>query len=346
MLPGDRYVGCFWDMPHFYRAEIEERCTLLNKNQGFLQKTGKDALRARLLKWVDHSKMFRGPLKYVAYPDEDEDIVRVIIKDSVRTFFHEDHRKKFTEFLFAVRMEIGDYGQAMAYMAGLCLLVLDEAETVAVLRKCAKEYIPKHWAAEAVGFATNAWLIDHIMKDHEPEVHKHFNKLNFWPDTYMQKILSGLCVHVLAFDQLFLFLDAFMEQGFKWLVKFELAIIAHFREKLLSLNETDMNTLFEIMKLDSREAEPSDTYAIYERALKLDLKDSLENVDTVRMDIYNTKVGPRLAQAPKEEAFEPCGICEKNRPKWWCDDCESTLCDECLKANAGTHTADHEVEKY
>jgi len=332
-------------MPNFEKAEIDDRCTLLNKDGGFLKRTGKEALRARLLKWVDRAKMFRGPLKYVTFTDPDEDIVRVIIKDSVRTFFHEDHRKKFTEFLFAVRMELGDYGQAMSYIAGLCLLVLNEAETVAVLRKCAKEYIPKHWAAEAVGFATNAWLIDHLLKKHDPEVHAHFDKLNFWPDTYMQKILSGLCVHVLHFDQLFLFLDAFMEQGFPWLVKYELSIIAHFRAKLLAAKETDMNTLFEIMKLDAREAEPADTMAIYQRALKMDLGNLLDNIDIERMTIHEKKVAPRLKQAPKEEAFEPCGVCEKKKPKWWCDDCECTLCDDCRKTN-GCDEKKHDIERY
>ena len=244
-------------------------------------------------------------------------------------------------------MEFGDYGQSMSYVAGLCLTVLNEQETMAVLRKIAKEYIPKHWAAEAAGFATNAWLIDWVFKQRQPEIQKHFGKINFWPDTYMQKIISGLCVHVLNFDQLFDFLDAFMQEGFVWLVKFELAIVEHFREALLRCNDTQMNELFEIMRLDSRAAEPSDTKEIFNRAKRMQLGDTLDNLDIQRMQIYNEKVGPRLAKAPKEEAFEPCALCETKKPVWWCDTCEVAICSDCNNGNVGGHNKETcAVDKY
>jgi hypothetical protein len=346
LLPADRYTGPLWDMPHFEKEEIDGRCTLLNKDGGFLKSIGKEKLRERLLHWVEKAKLYSAPIRYVTFTDPDEEIVRVIIKDSVRTFFHEDHRKKFTEFLFAARMEFGDYGQAMSYVAGLCMLVLNEQETMAVLRKCAKEYIPRHWAAEAVGFVTNAWLIEWVMGIQEPEVQKHFAKINFWPDTYMQKIISGLGVHILNFNQLFDFLDAFMAEGFTWLIKYELAIIAHFRQQLLGCTGNDMSTLFEIMRLDARAAEPEDHRSIYMIAKRMDLGDALDNLDIQRMTIYNEKVAPRLAAAPKEEAFEPCAICEEKKPKWWCDECELAICDDCHTGNKGDHKDGHAVEKW
>lgn len=345
-LPADRYTGCLWDLPNFWKDEVEAKCTLLVKDCGFLKATGKDNLRKRLLRWVEISKLYSAPLKYVGYPNADEEIVRVIIKDAHRTFFNDTHRQQLVEFLWSARVEFGDYAQSMSYIAALCLLVLTEQETISILRKISKEYIPKHWAAEAVGFATNAYLIDSIFKSQQPEIHKHFDKLNFWPEIYMQKIISGLCVHVLNFDQLFDFLDAFMEGGFAWLVRYELAIVEHFRTQLLACDSSQMNTLLEIMKLDTRVAEPEDAASIYNRAKRMNLGDALNNIDIHRMTIYNEKVAPRLAKVPKEEAFEPCAICETNKIKWWCNTCELAICDKCHKEEAKSHNAACKVEKY
>jgi hypothetical protein len=52
--------------------------------------TGFEKLRERLLHWVEKAKLYSAPIRYVTFTDPDEEIVRVIIKDSVRTFFHED----------------------------------------------------------------------------------------------------------------------------------------------------------------------------------------------------------------------------------------------------------------
>lgn len=55
--------------------------------------------------------------------------------------------------------EFKAYGQAMSYLAGLCMLVLNEQEAATVIRFVATQYIRGHWAEEAVGFSTNAWVV-------------------------------------------------------------------------------------------------------------------------------------------------------------------------------------------
>ncbi|CBZ26499.1 conserved hypothetical protein [Leishmania mexicana MHOM/GT/2001/U1103] len=325
------FTGPYFDMPLFWQVEVVERAPLLNLNNGFLE-AHKDELRPRLEKWVEKAAFYRKPVQYVQIEDEDEDVVRVIIKDADRTFFHPDHRRKMVAFLNAMYHEFHAYGQAMSYLAGLCMLVLTEVETAAVIRFVATEYLKGHWAAEAVGFATSAWVVEYFMQKKQPEVAKHLEKLNFWPDTYLQKILTGLCIHVLQFNELFSFLDAFMQGGMRFLIRFCLAIVEHFRTELLAIkSSTEANELYELMRLDYRVADHEDVLAILQRAPSIDLGEDGDSIDLIRSQVYEKRIAPRLQRAPKTETFEPCEICDKKRPKWWnedlgavCDDCKAT----------------------
>lgn len=343
------YDGCLLDMPNFWQQEVVDKAPLLNKDGGFLE-ANRATIKDRLLKWHKQAGGFftSTPLTRCPIVDEDEEIARVIIKDSTRTFFGDEHRKKFSTFLHSVFREFGNYGQPMSYLAGLCLLGLTEDQTVAVLRKVNKEYIPGHWAAEATGFALNAYVAKSFIGKTFPEVIAHFDKFNFWPETYMQKILSGLCVHVLPFDLLFDFLDEFMAQGLPWLIKFEVAIVAHFHDALLSVKDaTKINDLYDIMKLDEKVCQRRDMVQILQGARRVDLGKDVENrIADARMTAYEKIIGPRLAKAPKEPTFEPCGLCEKEKPAWWCDDCGETICQNCHTNHSKGHTADHTVEKY
>ncbi|KAG5465967.1 hypothetical protein CUR178_00682 [Leishmania enriettii] len=334
------FTGPYFDMPLFWQSEVVERAPLLNLNNGFLE-AHKDELRLRLEKWVSKAAFYRKPVQYVQIEDEDEDVVRVIIKDADRTFFHPDHRRKMVAFLNAMYHEFHAYGQAMSYLAGLCMLVLTEEETAAVIRFVATEYLKGHWAAEAVGFATSAWVVEYFMQKQQPEVAKHLEKLNFWPDTYLQKILTGLCIHVLPFDELFRFLDAFMQGGMRFLIRFCLAIVEHFRTELLSIKSSaEANELYELMRLDYRVADCEDVLAILQRAPSIDLGEDGNSIDLIRSQVYEKRLAPRLQRAPKTETFEPCEICDKNRPKWW-NEGLGAVCDDCKAIHP-----DREFEKY
>lgn len=327
-------------MPNFWEQEVVERAPLLNLDYGFLERN-RDTLKQRLEQWLKGAEFYiDSPVQYVAMPDKDEYYARVIIKDAERTFFGAEHREKFYMFIYAMYFEFGSYGQAMSYLAGLCLLVLTEQQTAAILRRVAKAYIPGHWAGEAVGFATSAWVVEKIMRDEFPDVAEHFHKLNFWPDTYLQKILSGLCIHVLRFEDLFVFLDAFMKGGFVYLLKFCLSMIEHFRTHLLKVTTAErMNELYEIMRLDSRAVDRADVTKILQRAPNFPLKVGGSDLDILRSEVYQDKVAPRIARAPKTEAFEPCELCEKKRPKWWSEEI-GAVCDDCKAKNPNeTYTA-------
>lgn len=334
------FTGPYFKMPRFWQEEVVGRAPLLNLNNGFLE-AHKDELRPRLEKWVAKAGFYRKPVKYVEIEDEDEEVVRVIIKDADRTFFDPEHRAKMVAFLNAMYHEFHAYGQAMSYLAGLCMLVLTEDETAAVVRFVATEYIKGHWAAEAVGFATSAWVVEHFMQKLQPEVAKHLEALNFWPDTYLQKILTGLCIHVLQFKELFEFLDAFMAGGMQYLIRFCLAIVEHFRSNLLAIKDsTEANELYELMRLDSRVADREDVLAILARAPSIDLGEDGSSIDLIRSQVYTKRIEPRLKRAPKTETFEPCEVCEKKRPVWWNEEL-GAVCDDCKAKNP-----DCEFEKF
>jgi hypothetical protein len=234
----------------------------------------------------------------------------------------------------------------MCYLTAVCMLVLNEEETTRVLRLVGKDYIRGHWAAEARGFATNAWVIEHFMQKKTPAVAKHLMSMNWWPDMYMQKILSGLCIHVLPWDQMFEFLDSFMEKGFPYLVQFMLAVVEHFGPRLLRCT-TPMhaNTVFEMLKLDHNLVEYADITAIFKLAAANEawVAKELEsaNLQVLRSEIFDAKLAKRLAQS-QGETFEPCDDCDKEKPTLWCDQCDVKVCVACKNKS---HTG-HKLESY
>uniref|UniRef100_A0A0A9YHF0 Carabin n=1 Tax=Lygus hesperus TaxID=30085 RepID=A0A0A9YHF0_LYGHE len=104
------------------------------------------------------------------------------------------------------------------------------------------------------------------MQKQLPEIATHLQELNIWPDTYLQKILSGLCIHVLRFSELFQFLDAFVQGGLRYLIRFCLALIEHFRSDILSVRTMNScSTIYEVMRLDDKVADQRDIKQILAR---------------------------------------------------------------------------------
>lgn len=343
----DRNTGSYFNIKGFYETEIVPGCTLTGKNEGFIEANGPEKMRERMLKWLSYTNaMHNAPLEFFPITDPDEETTRVMILDAQRAFNEPVHRKKLVEYIYSFAHELGSYGQAMAYLAGVCLLALTEAETTSILRLVGRDYIKGHWAAEARGFATNAWVTESFMRRRCPAVAAHLLRNNWFPHMYMQKILSGLCIHVLPWTQMFDFLDRFMERGFVYLMAFMLSIVEHFSKQLLALAPQEVSTAFEILKLDPAVVEDSDIRAIIKLTdgemsqwLAKDMKDHDVDLALLRTHIYDNT--PQLAKslnaAPKEPAFDPCEDCDKNKQIWWCETCEKMLCPECKATNHGGH---------
>ena len=387
------HTNSFFTMPWFWEEEVEGKCTLLNRNHNFLEqykgdykvavetyqksKTEYDAgaLRLRLLKWFNCTGNFQSqtPLVYYEIPKEEDEIVRVIEKDVVRMVFHPETRKKMTHFLIALYKELGQYGQAMSFVAGICSLVLNEFETAAIIRKIAKEYIPGHWASEARGFSTNAWLIESMASDILPDISSHLMGLNCWPDTYCQKLLNGIGIHVFPFSLMFDFIDIFMQEGFNLLAITHLSMLYELKDKILCIKSNhEIGKIYELMTMQLTIVPQHIQERIVYRAINTLVRDTsplysnyedetfyqmvfpnakrtiFEDLDIKRMVVYNKHLIDRLNKADKLKKmdYEPCGTCNKRRPIYWCNDCDVTLCSKCHRNNALRHLSTHNIEDY
>ena len=73
--------------------------------------------------------------------------------------------------------------------------------------------IRSFWHHEPIAFATDAYVFDHLLSRHLPDVHSRLASAALFPETYCQKWFVGLCVHVLPFSALLDFFDAFFKHG-------------------------------------------------------------------------------------------------------------------------------------
>lgn len=77
---------------------------------------------------------------------------------------------------------------------------------------------------------------------------------------------------MLRFNELFQFLDAFIEGGIKYLICFCLALVEHFRADILAVHDSkDCGTIYEIMRLDAKVTDHNDVQQILNRVSAIDL---------------------------------------------------------------------------
>ena len=72
------------------------------------------------------------------------------------------------------------------------------------------------------------------------------------PESYASKWFNGLCLHVLPYEALFPFVEQFIVEGYGFLFKFALALIGRVKGGLLQCAQTQVNTLYEHLRLDAK----------------------------------------------------------------------------------------------
>ncbi|KAH9578123.1 hypothetical protein LSM04_005455 [Trypanosoma melophagium] len=204
------FTGPLLSMPLFWKEEMEGQSSLLNLNKEILEHRG-CVLRKKLQPWVIAAASHRKPVQYVEIDVEDE-TVRVIIKDADRTFSHPDHRKKLVAFLNAMFHEFKAYDQAMSYLAGLCLLVLSEEETAAVLRYVSSITLPFHWSMEVVGYTTAALVVENLMETPSSTCKPNGMGENTSMYSTLGSILKILCVKTVNAKEMFSFFELLMKE--------------------------------------------------------------------------------------------------------------------------------------
>ena len=239
------------DEPAFWSKE--GGAPLLRRNGGFLTAGSGVAaeLRARISKWpalcgADASAAESGE------GCEDEAALRIFLRDAERTFMDEGHRTRMIALLKRVWPENRDYHQGLGYVSSLLMLLFDADTTARILLRLTREerYTPGYWRAAPEPYVRDAMVYARLVAERYPAVDALLTSACVVPEAYASKWFIGLCVHVLPYAALFDFVEAFLAEGHIFLFKFALALVGATSEKLLACKPTDVNLIFEILRLD------------------------------------------------------------------------------------------------
>lgn len=243
----------------FFAEEAE--CTLLNLNNGYLQRHHVE-FKERADRWlrnlgIEVPNGYPEPLK--RKPLVRDRMMRkrpILIRDAERMFLTEHNKDLFIQTTDVMWTKLADYQQTEGYIAGMLLLAHDIDQVINALTVLSvhPKYLPGYFKHEATALNIDAWVWYELVKLKFPQVYDHLLKVGVAPDMYCQKYFGGLCIHLLPFKHLFVFLDGFFEQGFRYSFMFALSLIKILRESILQYG--DHTSLMALLRLDSQMAPP------------------------------------------------------------------------------------------
>ena len=238
-------------------------------------------------------------------PNEQEDDLsntsdheRIVRLDAERTFVGKPQRSTLMNVLSSLRQEFQSYHQAMSYVAGFLLLTRSSSSVKKIMRHLHRHVLMGYWTDEPVAFATDAYVFDSLVAEHDPEVHQHLAKHHILPETYVQKWFTTLFVGVLPFETLFLLFDTFIltqpdpPSSNEFLFQLALTLIKHVRDGLL--NAKNVATIYGYLRLDPTLVPPIST-DIVQHAKEYDL--SQYDFTTLRQKAFDEKLRARLEAA-------------------------------------------------
>jgi len=333
--------------------KFEREAPLLTKNRGFLKpdEANRDAID-RVEKWTSlmgdstlstsAGSSFKG-YELVGEPD------RIHVKDAERTFFGEKDRQLLIKVLSFLQNKFGDYAQGLSYVTSFLLLHLDVASVVDMVDRInfEEKYIPGYWKTEAVAFAIDANVFEHLLERFNPEVRQHLKNNLIFPETYAQKWFVGLGIHVLPFEAAFLFFENFLRFGYKFLFQFAFSLIDHMKDSLLKAKLP--NEIYAILRLDSK-LDEDQAVSIVQKAASYNIDDV--DFKSLRSTIYEQKLRARMESARKareeaenessddeddEEEGTECGICAESVADFYCPTCNVPICENCDEESRGSH---------
>jgi hypothetical protein len=233
--------------------EKESGAPLLRRNAHCITASGlPDALAARLEKWPALCGAAEGDGAADLGGCEDEAALRIFLRDAERTFQAEAHRTQMIELLKSVWPENKDYHQGLGYISSLFMLFFDTATTQRMLLRLTRDarYTPGYWRAAPEPYVRDAMVYGRLVEERHPEVAALLQQACVVPEAYASKWFVGLCIHVLPYEALLSFVEAFLTEGHLFLFKFSLALIAAIKPRLLECKPTQVNVILELLRLD------------------------------------------------------------------------------------------------
>ena len=183
---------------------------------------------------------------------DDEAALRIFLRDAERTFQDEGHRARMIELLKRVWPENRDYHQGLGYVCSLFMLFFDDETNTRMLLRLTRDerYTPGYWRAAPDAYVRDAMVYARLVEERFPQVGDLLRNACVVPEAYVSKWFIGLNVHVLPYEALLTFVESFLEEGYMFLFKFALALVESLAPKLLALKLTDVNLIFELLRLD------------------------------------------------------------------------------------------------
>ena len=283
--------------------EDEKGAPLFLLDNGFIKAAG-DLAFERANGWYD--LVFPdGPAeeKELA-PVNEADIPRIVIKDAERTFLKPENRLSLEKYLTQMNVEFGDYSQGFGFVASFLYLFMDEKKAQQMLIKVNSDekYIPGYWKETAIGFATDAYVFDHLLKKIRPGLSEHLAKSYILPEMYCQKWFTNLCVHVLPFENVFQICDNFFAEGYTFLFKFAISLMGHLEKDLMKTN--DPGALLGVLRLDKKYlSEPLCYEQIIREAKDIDVTTGVD-YPALRKELFEKYLKPRFDRIQKQKEEE------------------------------------------
>eukprot|EP00922_Rhytidocystis_sp_ex-Travisia-forbesii_P019192 GHVS01028445.1.p1 GENE.GHVS01028445.1~~GHVS01028445.1.p1 ORF type:complete len:357 (+),score=80.09 GHVS01028445.1:114-1184(+) len=235
---------------HFWEEEAE--APLLNRNAGYLSQDSAAAALDRASQFVSITEGFcRENVHVDLMPDcHDQAALRIFRLDAERTFKSLHHRGQMVAVLRTLWHEMQDYHQGLGFIVAYLLLYLPPQEVVNICVTLHRHYLPGYFKAAAAAYVRDAKVFWKLVEKFFPHVAKHLEN-TAPPEAFCSKWFVGLCVHVLPFEALMLFLEQFFANGVDFLMQFGLALIKNCEGDIMATNQ--VSRILAILRLDVTE---------------------------------------------------------------------------------------------
>ncbi|KAF2071016.1 hypothetical protein CYY_007659 [Polysphondylium violaceum] len=331
-------------LKHKEQWEKELDTSLLKMEKGFIKNQGIEKISERVAKWPALAGLTAEDIKVIEFGDQKPD--ELFYRDADRTFADETNKKELIQILTYLKHQFGDYQQGLSFVTSFFMLTMDSKENIALMVKI-NNMLPGFWKHEAIGFGTSAFTFYHILSETNPKITDHLSKNLIDAGTFCQRWFLGLCVHLLPFEYLFDFIEAFLQGGLEYLYQFGLSLFHVLEDRILLANNP--NTIFALLRLDEEEITDAKIFRqILDNTSKYDIKKyDLKAIDA---DVYERHLKKRIESAHKVIAqavvIDDCQWCNDNLPEFYCVDCKQVFCEDCLNDDSKVpedHTDAHET---
>eukprot|EP00922_Rhytidocystis_sp_ex-Travisia-forbesii_P012351 GHVS01018623.1.p2 GENE.GHVS01018623.1~~GHVS01018623.1.p2 ORF type:complete len:360 (+),score=69.09 GHVS01018623.1:62-1141(+) len=235
---------------HFWEEEAE--APLLNRNAGYLSAQSAAEALDRANQFSQLTEGFCSEVVHVdILPDcHDEAALRIFRLDAERTFSSPHHRTQMIAVLRTLWHEMQDYHQGLGFIVAYLLLYLPPQEVVNICITLHRHYVPGYYKSAAVAYVRDAKVFWKLVRKFFPHVSTHLEN-TAPPEAFCSKWFVGLCVHVLPFRALMLFLEQFFSNGVEFLMKFGLALIQNCEGDIMATSQ--VSRILAILRLDVTE---------------------------------------------------------------------------------------------